>query len=343
MRLGPGTHSGSPRRGHSLRYQLGSGRDGSGRAGQPPGRPGVPNSPRVAGQVLESLGLQRDRLLQTLQADPARRGFQLLVLTRGTRVWRGRRTGWQKALRVPRQGPRASPPARGRRPATPHPASANEPRPFVWAPVGRCPSSSPRPQGPPTLTFLPLLRRPVHTCCHRGGFAVLVLLPLLLLPGILLLLKLLRVPLEIPEPGVILVPADTPLSHLSRSSAPTPSTRPQPLSDHPAAGLHPARGRTRTPSPRVPVPVQQLAGVVGQVHQGLFHLLLQLLVDALSIVQVPLPVPVDRQVGHPHLQHPCKRHGVGAPTARSSEELDVCWRGFDCARHKHALQHRVFT
>lgn len=81
------------------------------------------------------------------------------------------------------------------------------------------------------------------------------------------------------------------------------------------------------PQPMVPVLVQQLAGIVGQVHQGLLHLLLQLLVNTLGIIQVLLPVPVDRQVGHSHLQHPCKCNRVGAPGPQSSIELDICQRG----------------
>lgn len=90
MRLGPGTQPSSSRRGHSLRYQLGSSREGSESAGRTLGTHRVPNSPRVAWQVLESLGLQCDRLLQALQRELAGRDLQLLFLTGGTRVWWGK-------------------------------------------------------------------------------------------------------------------------------------------------------------------------------------------------------------------------------------------------------------
>lgn len=76
------------------------------------------------------------------------------------------------------------------------------------------------------------------------------------------------------------------------------------------AGLRPSRkpGLSARPLPGsclptawLPLSGEQLAGVIGQVHQRLLHLPLELLIGVLRLLQVTFPVLVDRQVGDTHL------------------------------------------
>lgn len=225
--------------------------------GNPWGHPGSPTHPGWPGRCWSLLGCKVTVSFRRSRQTRLAGAFSSSSSPGGPGSGGARRTGWQRTLRdtLLGTGTSSQPPPRAsawrHRPAMLHPASANEPHPFLWVPTGRYPSSIPHPQGPPALTFLPLLRGPICVCRRHRGFAVPVLTLLLLPSWIFLLLKLLRVPLKIPEPRVILVPADTLLSH--HSFAPIPSTAPQ---GPPRIWPPPCKWQDLHPDPQVPVLVQ---------------------------------------------------------------------------------------